>query len=68
MARSGDAGYRLRLNTIRNPSGRRPIRIKWYAIGQFRYFDPRRWAPTLVGLPQPARADDYIDDYIEDLR
>jgi hypothetical protein len=55
-------GYKLRLSTIRNPSGRRPIRIKWYAIGQFRYFDPRRWAPTLVGLPQPARADDYIED------
>jgi hypothetical protein len=46
-------GYKLRLTGIIRPRVPKPLRIKWHAIGQFRYFDPRRWAPTLVGLPKP---------------
>jgi len=56
------SGFKLWLTGIKRPATRMPIRIRWYAIGQFRYFDPRQWAPTLVGLPQPARTRDYIEE------
>src|SRR5258705_11540865 len=36
-------GYKLRLSKVIRPRGRKPVGIKWYAIGQFRYFDPKRW-------------------------
>jgi len=57
-----DRGYKLWLTRIRKPSSPRPIRIKWYAVGQFRYFDPRRWAPTLVGPREPAQPENYIEE------
>ena len=57
-----EAGFKLWLREIRRPSRRVPLQIKWHVIGQFRYFDPRRWKPTLVGTP-----DTWGDDYIEEV-
>ncbi len=54
-------GYKLWLTKIIRPVASKPLGIKWHAIGQFRYFDPRRWAPTLVGLPEPPRGD-YLEE------
>jgi hypothetical protein len=54
-------GYKLWLTKIGPPATRKPLGIKWYAIGQFRYFDPRRWAPTLVGPLEPRRGE-YLEN------
>ena len=37
-------GYKLWLNSIKRLGAHPPLGIRWYAVGQFRYFDPRRWA------------------------
>jgi hypothetical protein len=36
--------------TLRTPPNDRPLQLKcrWYAIGQFRYFNPKTWRPVLV--------------------
>lgn len=54
-------GYKLWLTRIKRPPSGIRLGIKWYAIGQFRYFDPRRWAPTLVG-PLKLRRGDYLEE------
>lgn len=55
------SGYKLRLTRIKRPAQGRRLGIKWYAVGQFRYFDPNSWKPTLVGPPE-ARHGEYLDE------
>ncbi len=54
-------GYKLWLSRIKRPGAGRPLGIRWYAVGQFRYFDPRCWAPKLVGPLEPRRGG-YIEE------
>jgi hypothetical protein len=54
-------GYKLWLTRIRRPTSGTRLGIKWHAIGQFRYFDPPRWAPTVIG-PLEASRGDYLDE------
>jgi hypothetical protein len=55
------AGYKLLLSGLKRPASDERLRIKWHAIGQFRYFDPRSWVPTIVG-PLESEHGDYIEE------
>ena len=55
-------GYKLWLSAIRRPATKAQLRIAWHAMGQFRYFDPGRWVPTIVGVPNERWSRDYIDE------
>lgn len=55
-------GYLMSLSRIRRVRSSPSLISKWHAIGQFRYFNPRRWKPTLVGEPTITWKRDYIDE------
>jgi hypothetical protein len=54
-------GYKLKLSDITRLTAHKPLRVKWKAIGQFRYFNPRLWTSTLVGPPAPPTGN-YLEE------
>ena len=61
-----DQGYfvRAKPGSIRKPSGKRLSRlgIKWYAIGQFRYFDANKGRAVLIDDKFENNEKVYLDD------
>ena len=61
---SSQTGYMLtaKPKTLRVPTSDRSAHLKcrWYAIGQFRYFNPKTWRPVLV--TDSTGSGDYLSD------
>lgn len=57
---SSATGYRLYLTKVTKPAIERRLKIRWYAVGQFRYFNAKTWTPVILG-PVEAPSRDYID-------
>jgi len=55
-------GYKLSLSFLRKRHDFKRLSSRWRAIGQFRYFDENRWAPTIVGPPVGRQTGGYLDD------
>jgi hypothetical protein len=46
-----DHGHLLRLKQVRTYPETVKLKMRWRVVGQFRYFDVRKWAPIILGTP-----------------
>src|ERR1035438_4707372 len=61
MGKWASHGCLVKLTNLCQPKDGMRLRTRWVALGQFRYFNARTWAPVMIH-PQQNRAVSTLDD------